>query len=243
MRIPRIYCDVPLDTQREVTLDDRACHYIRQVLRLKSGAPLTLFNGNGHDYDATLLTCHKEGCTATVSVRGDAEPAPPLDIHLAIGVSRGERMDLVLQKSVELGISRITPLFTERSVVRLQQERLRRRETHWLGVAISACEQSGRRRLVTIDPATGIDELLSRPAENGVILQPDATLALPALPNPAGRLSLLVGPEGGFTAAEAEQAVAQGYRPVRLGPRVLRTETAPLAAIAIAQAIWGDLRG
>ncbi len=157
------------------------------------------------------------------------EPEPPLAIALAVGVSRGERMDFVIQKAVELGVAGILPLLTERSVVRLDAERADRRHAHWRGVLVAACEQSGRRRLPVLEPAVAW-RAWTLPADGmRLLLDPSAEASLPMLAAPRGRVTLLVGPEGGFT-------------PVRLGPRILRTETAPLAALAAIQALWGDLR-
>jgi 16S rRNA (uracil1498-N3)-methyltransferase len=175
-----------------------------------------------------------------VEGRETEEPPAQLEIQLAIGVSKGERMDLVVQKAVELGCSRITPLFTERSVVRLADERLERRMAHWHGILIGACEQSGRRRLPRLDRAADFGPWLRGYSEGGLLLDARGTQALVTLPRPESRVTLLVGPEGGLGPRERRQALDRGFLPVRLGPRVLRTETAPLAAIAAVQTLWGD---
>jgi 16S rRNA (uracil1498-N3)-methyltransferase len=173
---------------------------------------------------------------------GEPEPPAPLAIHLGLGVSKGERMDFALQKAVELGVSSIAPLFTERSVVRLSGDRLGKREAHWRGVVIAACEQSGRRRLPALHPARSLETWLSQAHPFPLLLHHRGGLPLPSLPPPGASLSLLIGPEGGLADGERSHAEHAGFASVRLGPRILRTETAPLAALAVVQALWGDLR-
>jgi len=173
---------------------------------------------------------------------GEPEPEPPLRLHLAVGVSRGERMDFVIQKAVELGVASVRPLFTERSVVRLDAARLERRHEHWHGVLVAACEQSGRRRLPWLHPVEQLADWLPTIAGTALLLDPGADRSLATLPEPDGAATLLVGPEGGLAADERGRAVQAGFLPVRLGPRILRTETAPLAALAAMQVLWGDLR-
>jgi 16S rRNA (uracil1498-N3)-methyltransferase len=166
----------------------------------------------------------------------------PLDIHLAIGISRGERMDYALQKAVELGVGRITPLFTERAQVELAGARLQRRQDHWRGIIIGACEQSGRRRLPRLSEMASYQHWLASHEGGGLLLDPEAPQALAGIADPGSVVTLLVGPEGGLSPRERTLARARGFQGVQLGPRILRTETAPLAAIAIIQALWGDLR-
>jgi 16S rRNA (uracil1498-N3)-methyltransferase len=214
---------------------------VTQVLRLGVGAPLLLFDGSGRDFPARVIASDKRGARVAVGPPGEEEPTPPLAIHLAVGVSKGERMDLIVQKAVELGVTSIRPLFTERSVVQLAGERLERRHEHWQGVLVGACEQSGRRRLPRLAPARGLGDWLAEAPASGLLLDPRADRALTEIPAPVGEVTLLVGPEGGLSPRERAQAEAGGLRGVRLGPRVLRAETAPLAAIAVIQALWGDL--
>lgn len=239
MRLPRVFIEQSLAPGANVALPEGQSLHLTQVLRLQAGARLVLFNGDGHDYPAHLAG-QKGRPTVVVEGRGPAEPAVRLEIQLAVGVSKGERMDLVVQKAVELGCSRIMPLFTERSVVRLANERLERRMAHWRGVLIGACEQSGRRRLPQLDRAADFEAWIQGFSEGGLLLDPRGTRALVTLPRPESRVTLLVGPEGGLSPRERRQALDRGFLPVRLGPRVLRTETAPLAAIATIQALWGD---
>lgn len=242
MRQHRLFTEQPLAVGSELQLEPRPARHAAKVLRLVPGAPVILFNGDGHDYDAQLLSSTREEVRVRTLAVSAPEPEPPLAITLALGISRGERMDLAIQKAVELGVSAIQPLFTTRSLVRLSGDRLAKRHAHWRGVIIAACEQSGRRRLPRLEPPIPLARWLASGHPDGILLHQAAATALTALPPPAATLTLLIGPEGGLTPDEREQAQAQGLTPVWLGPRVLRTETAPLAAIAAVQALWGDFR-
>jgi 16S rRNA (uracil1498-N3)-methyltransferase len=240
MRTPRVYVDMALAAGAPLTLPAAQSQHLILVLRLASGDPVILFNGDGRDYAAHLLDAHRTRTAVACEAPGDEEPIPALRIHLGLGVSKGERMDFALQKAVELGVDRVTPLFTGRSVVRLDPERLAKRHAHWAGVMIGACEQSGRRRLPVLGQATRLEDWLAQGQPAGVLLDHRSATPLPALRAPAGDMTLLVGPEGGLSADERAVARAAGFTGVRLGPRILRTETAPLAAIAVIQALWGD---
>jgi 16S rRNA (uracil1498-N3)-methyltransferase len=243
MRIPRIHTDQPLSPGSQITLGPRETRHLAQVLRLKRGAEITLFDGSGYDYPAVLTECTKRQAVASLGSRSAEETQPPLSIHLGIGVSRGERMDYALQKSVELGVSEVTPLFTERSVVRLQGERLQKRTQHWSQVIISACEQSGRNRLPTLHTPDSLEGWL--PSGSGayaLLLDHRSTSSMCDMEPPVEKIRLLIGPEGGLSEGERQLAQENGFRGVRLGPRVMRTETAPLAAIAAIQTLWGDFR-
>jgi 16S rRNA (uracil1498-N3)-methyltransferase len=227
--------------QRLVLPPEPSKHLV-QVLRLRAGDALALFDGGGRDYPALLVEARQGAALVAVGPPGEEEPVPGLAVHLGIGVSKGERMDFALQKAVELGVSAVTPLFTERSVVRLDGDRLARRQQHWRGVMIAACEQSGRRRLPELEPATGLDAWLRLRHPCPLLLDHRSPTALPDLPPPNGALTLLVGPEGGLAPAERATAARLGFTGVCLGPRILRAETAPLAALAAIQALWGDFR-
>jgi 16S rRNA (uracil1498-N3)-methyltransferase len=242
MRVPRVFVELPLGGENRVRLPPGASRHLIQVLRLRTGAPLTLFNGDGRDFPGRLLIVTGGAAEVETGLPTDREPPAVLAVHLGIGVSRGERMDLAIQKAVELGVSRISPLFSRRSLVRLDGTRLDRRQQHWRGVLVAACEQSGRRRLPELSAATSLDRWLSRPHPTPLLLDHRSPTPLTALRSPAGALTLLVGPEGGLTPEERARAGASAFTPVRLGPRVLRTETAPLAALAAIQALWGDFR-
>jgi len=241
MRVSRVYTDQPLAANREILLDERSSHYLLRVLRLKSGDALIMFNGDGHEYPAALEQVSKK--QAKVKLREQLSPQreSPLHVELGQGVARGERMDFVLQKSVELGVSTITPLWTQRAQVRLEPRRLEKRMGHWRGVVQSACEQSGRVHIPALRAPSELDAWLAQPADGlKLVLSPDAAQTLRDL-RPATRVRLLVGPEGGLDEDEIDAARAHGFQTVRLGPRVLRTETAALAALTAVQLLWGDL--
>ena len=219
-------------------------HHVIHVLRLQAGAPLTLFDGRGTEYPALIKRIDKSGLTLTVIGRNEVSRESPLDIVLAQGVSTGERMDYTVQKCVELGVSAIQPLITQRSVVRLSSERAERRVAHWQSVTAAACEQCGRNWLPAVWPVQPLMKWLGEPAPaNSVrlLLSPHVTAAhLRDRERPQGRVTLLVGPEGGWNAEETQAALGAGFTPLALGPRVLRTETAAVAAIAAMQSLWGD---
>jgi 16S rRNA (uracil1498-N3)-methyltransferase len=242
MRLPRILVAQPLPEEARITLPPRQSTHLVSVLRLRTGDRLVLFNGDGRDVPGRLLTPAKEAALVQLDKPSEPEPPPVLEIHLGMGVSKGERMDFTIQKAVELGVTRICPFFAKRSVVRLDGARLEKRQQHWRGVLEAACEQSGRRRLPELAPATSFGHWLAQGYPYPLLLDHRSPTPLSEIPAPRGELTFLVGPEGGLAPQEREQAKASGFIPVRLGPRVLRTETAPLAALAAAQALWGDFR-
>lgn len=243
MRIPRFYTPQDLATGALLTLEAQASRHLTQVLRLGTGDDLTLFNGNGFDFRGLIETPLRDGALVRVGDQSEPEPLPPLRVTLALGVSKGERMDLSLQKAVELGVWALQPLFTERSVVRLTEDRLIKRMRHWQGVVVSACEQSGRRRLPLLAEPRRLADWLVGTAGDRLLLDHRADQPLTALAAPANEaVTLLVGPEGGLAPHERASACARGFIGVRLGPRVMRTETAPLAALAAIQTLWGDFR-
>jgi 16S rRNA (uracil1498-N3)-methyltransferase len=242
MRPHRVFVDVPLQDGRRLRLPDPAARHLTQVLRLRAGDPFIVFNGDGRDYPAEVEKAQRTGVRVRVDAPGLEEPPLPLQVHLGLGISKGERMDFSLQKSVELGVSSIAPLFTEHSVVRLSGERLARRAVHWRGVIIAACEQSGRRRLPELHLPQGLETWLGQPHPSPLLLDHQGDSTLPDQEPPGEALTLLVGPEGGLAGRERQLTRRAGFQGVRLGPRILRAETAPLAALAIVQALWGDLR-
>ncbi len=242
MREPRVYVDEPLGVGQQLQLGSGATQHLIGVLRLGPGMRVSLFNGDGHDYSARLLDAQRHGVRVLIEEVSATEPSPPLRLHLGLGLIKGERLDFALQKAVELGVDEIQPLLTERSVVRLDQERRVKRHQHWSGVIIAACEQSGRRRLPSLAPTVGLVDWLGQRHAGALLLAPDAERSLTELPAPQGVVTLLVGPEGGLSRGEHRAARAAGFTPARLGPRILRAETAPLAAIAAIQALWGDFR-
>ncbi|MCY1290602.1 Ribosomal RNA small subunit methyltransferase E [compost metagenome] len=238
MRLSRFFIDAPLSLGQH-DLPETQAHYIGRVLRHAAGDAVQLFDGSGQEFLGELLEVSKK--TVRVDLReqfaGLAES--PLRIHLGQGLSRGERMDWAVQKATELGATEITPIVSERCEVRLKDERADKRLAHWRQVAISACEQCGRSVLPLIHPPLALaDWLETAEADLKLVLHPVAApLASHARP---ASLAFLIGPEGGLADAEVEQARGAGFHPARLGPRVLRTETAPVVALSVAQQLWGD---
>jgi 16S rRNA (uracil1498-N3)-methyltransferase len=244
MRIPRIHLRQALAPGTRLPLDDAASGHVLRVLRLKPGAALVIFNGDGGEYEATLTDVENRTAVVTLGRFLDPRRESPLAITLAQGISRGERMDYTLQKSVELGVARIVPLETAFSQVRLDGARLERRRQHWEGVIASAAEQCGRTRLSELAPLTPLGGWLASRDDAGLclVLDPAGDVTLSQLAAPTnGRINLLAGPEGGLSDQEIAQARRAGYQGLRLGPRILRTETAGIAALAALQTVWGDL--
>jgi len=243
MRISRLYLPQALSPGAAVPLDADSAHYLRTVLRLKKGAKLTVFNGEGGEYPAFVQETGKETIHLALGEFNPREAESPLHTHLGLGISRGERMDLALQKAVELGVSAITPLHTEHCVVRLDEDRKGQRLRHWRKLVQSACEQCGRNRLPEVFEPMSLEDWVGEQAGLRLFLDPHGGKRLGELPPPSGPVCLLSGPEGGFADHERQTALASGFIALRLGPRVLRTETAALAALAAIQTVWGDLGG
>lgn len=253
MRLTRVYLDAPLSAGARVTLAGSAARHVTRVLRLRAGDALTLFNGEGGEYAGTIEALKGEKVVVAVGEARAIERESPLSLTLAQGVSRGERMDLVVQKATELGASTIVPLLTERSVVRLGAPEGRRKAEHWRAIVIAACEQSGRNRLPQLVQPIAIAEFLrpesGRPSAGGegasgatrLLLSPAARAPLDEVPRRGDALTVLIGPEGGLSEAEEQAALDAGFTAVRLGPRVLRTETAAIAALTLLQRRFGDL--
>ena len=241
MRRPRNHLPGELPVGSEIDLPADMVRHLLQVLRMREGQEIILFNGeDGIDYRAVLTETGRRQARARILSAGTPEPLPELRIHLALGISRGERMDLAIQKAVELGVSSIAPLVTERTQRKLTSERLEKKLRHWHRVVVSACEQSGRRRLPRLHVPQDLGSWLKKPLPQTLLLDPEARQCLRELSCPEQRLGLLIGPEGGFSEREINLAQEAGCTGVRLGPRILRTETAPLAAIAAIQILWGD---
>jgi len=242
--LKRLYVAERLAAGVELRLGGDAARYLGRVLRLHAGDDVHVFNGDDGEWSATISRVGKDRVVLAVhgNVANDAES--PLRIHLVQGISRGERMDFVVQKATELGVTRITPVLTDHGVVRLDAKRAGKRRLHWQRVAHSACEQSGRVDPPQVDAPLPLNDWFATARAGGstdLILAPGVGKALTDAAGPASSLCLLIGPEGGFSDREYDDAALSGFAPVTLGPRILRTETAAVAAIAIAQGLWGDL--
>ena len=240
--VPRFYCPIPLQSGRTVTLPPEAAHHALRVLRLRSGDELILFDGLGGEYPGRLLEATRS-VRVELEGRRDIEREAPLALTLAQALPAGDKMDWVVQKAVELGAAAVQPLQAKRSVVRLAGERADKRLAHWQQVAVAACEQSGRNRLPEIGAIVDLPHYLAMSrGENETLLlfSPHHGLRLSALPKPPAGVTMLIGPEGGFDESEEGAALSVGFQPVSLGPRVLRTETAGLAAMAAILALCGD---
>jgi 16S rRNA (uracil1498-N3)-methyltransferase len=241
MRFTRIFTPQTLSTDTALELEPEPSRHIARVLRMVVGNTLTLFNGSGGEYTAVITQVSKHAVTVQTGAHLPGLAESPLEIHLGIGLSRGERMDWVMQKATELGVTCITPLRTEHCAVKLSAERGEKKLRHWQQVVTSACEQSGRCRIPNVEAIVSLTEWVqASQAERRLILDPGAD---DSDTGPAPRsVALLVGPEGGFSSTEIAAAGAAGFTALRLGPRILRTETAPLAAIALVQGRWGDMQ-
>lgn len=241
MRIPRIYQSDALKAQQETCLTEDAANHVGRVLRMQVGAKLILFNGDGYNYPAELIEVTKKQLRVCVLEQLPNLLESPLRIHLGQGISRGDRMDFAIQKAVELGVTEITPLFTERCGVKLDGDRLVKRNDQWQKIAISACEQSGRSVVPVVHPAISLENWLAQSTtELKLTLDPWAKDTIKTL-TPVSALRLVIGPEGGFSDREVQQTKTAGFVAVQLGPRVLRTETAALTAISALQLQMGDL--
>lgn len=244
MNIPRFYCREALSPGAHLELPEPVARHAIRVLRLPPGSGVKLFDGRGGEYPAIIERIEKDRAFVEIGAWQEIERESPLTVSLVQAVQAGEKMDFTIQKAVELGVAGIIPVDSRRSVVRLSGERAARRVAHWQGVAAAACEQCGRNQVPLVAQLERLDQWLARPAGDAVrlMLSPDAPNTLADLP-PARSVQLLIGAEGGLDPQEVIAAGQSGFIPVRLGPRVLRTETAGLAALAALQTLWGDFRG
>jgi len=241
MRISRLYVDQPLAVQSTVQLNDDAAHYLRSVLRTKQNHQVILFNGLGGEYQGEVAEITRKQVSVTLLTFNDRSVESHLDITLGIGISRGERMEFSIQKSVELGVNQICPLLTEHCVVQLKDDKKTKKVEHWQKISQNAAEQSGRTINPQIENIEGFANWVKQQSGIKVFLDPFADISLSSIQKPKQQVTLLVGPEGGFSDQEREIAMNAGFIPTRLGPRVLRTETAALAALTVVQSLWGDL--
>jgi 16S rRNA (uracil1498-N3)-methyltransferase len=244
MRLTRVFVDLPLTPGARVALPEDAAAHLVRVLRLREGDACVLFNGDGRDFDATIASTTKRGVDAVVGDARGIDNESPLRLVLLQGIARGEKMDLILQKATELGVAAIVPVFADRTEVRLDGDRLDKRMAHWRSVVVSACEQSGRARIPDLLPARNLAEAAAALPADALRLTLDpqgehrsASLAMPE----SSTIVIGIGPEGGWSEKDRTVLRSHGFSGLQLGPRVLRTETAGLAAIAALQARFGDL--
>lgn len=239
----RFFTDSPLAMNADIQLSESAAAHATRALRLNVGDNAIVFNGDGYDYACTLTTVKKNTVTATVTGANAINNESPLNITLLQGISSGDRMDFTIQKAVELGVKNIQPINSQRSVVKLTQERAEKRIEHWQNVAISACEQSGRAFVPKVLPPLSLENWLSQnPYDNTlrILLNPVGAKHLAEIQKPESVIELLIGAEGGLSQAEIDLASSHNFQSIVLGPRILRTETAALTAISVMQSLWGD---
>jgi 16S rRNA (uracil1498-N3)-methyltransferase len=243
MRLTRVYVGTPVTPGKPLVVEGTAANHITRVLRLRSGEALTVFDGSGGEFGARIEEFRKESVILSVEEHRKVERESPLSLTLAQGISRGERMDWIIQKATELGASRIVPVFTKRSVVRLDEKQAERKLQHWRAITVAACEQCGRNRVPELTLPTDFFDVIP-PDTSGstrLLLSPSGDLRIDDLEEVGKGITVLIGPEGGLDDVEQEAAIRAGFKAVRLGPRVLRTETAAIAALTIIQRYFGDL--
>lgn len=242
MRLNRVHVEVPIGGRNQLDLDGTAANHVTRVLRLRAGDPLILFDDAGGEYAATIATVLRDTVRVTVGAYLPTDRESPLHVTLAQGISRGERMDIVVQKATELGVKRIVPVLAERTVVRLNAAQAANRLRRWRAIAVAACEQCGRNRLPEITPPMTVQEFMVSDLPDGLrlLLSPEGGMRAKDLPA-SNAVTLLVGPEGGLADAERSAAQAAQFQGLSLGPRILRTETAALAALTVIQQQLGDL--
>lgn len=240
MRISRIYTAARLRVGERLELADDAAHYVRSVLRLKQDQSIVLFNGQGGEYQARLTEVSRKVVGVEIELFVDRNLESPLQVKLGLGVSRGDRMDWAVQKAVELGVAQLTPLVTERCVIKFNDDKKQQRLQHWQHIVQHAAEQSGRTFCPPLNPIEQLTNWVENQLGLRIFLDPYAKQTLADLTPQAQCVTLLTGPEGGFSETERQIAIAAGFVPVRLGARILRTETAALSALTAVQTLWGD---
>mgnify|MGYP006414454419 FL=1 len=238
MKTIRLYQNAPFTEGKTAELDSDNSHHLNKVLRFPVGQNIILFNGDGFDYTAVVQSAKKTTNLKVISKKVNNNESK-LDLTLAQGIAKGEKMDFLIQKAVELGVTRIIPMKLERCVVRLRDEKVQKKIDHWQKIANHACEQSGRSVIVDVSHPASLEELLEVTNHNGFVLHHRATLGLSQVKE-TSKATILIGPEGGLTEKEVNDSEVAGYQSIIIGKRVLRTETASLAAIANMQLLWGS---
>lgn len=243
MATPRIFCDIRLGPGAQFSLPRDAANHVGRALRLRVGDTLVVFDGRGGEYEAAIQRIDRDRVDVKTGAFHDADRESPIEVGLVQGLPEADKMDWILQKAVELGVAWVQPVICERSVVRLSGDRAARRESHWQRIAIAACEQCGRNRVPDVRPTAAFRDWAAQPSQAlRWMLAPEGGEALASRAAPAGPVELLVGPEGGLSERELDIAAMIGFASLSLGPRVLRTETAPVAVLSAMQALWGDFR-
>ncbi len=241
MRTSRLFIETALNVGGRIELNEDAAHYVRNVLRFKQDQQIVLFNGQGGEYLGRFSEVSRKSVRVEIEQFVDRDIESPLVVKLGLGISRGDRMDWAVQKAVELGVTHLTPLVTERCVIKFNDDKKQQRLQHWINIAQHAAEQSGRTRLPALSEIADLPDWVGRQHGLRVFLDPYAEQSLADLTPEAGQVTLLSGPEGGFSDHERQYATASGFVGVRIGPRILRTETAVLSALTAVQTLWGDL--
>jgi len=242
MRIPKIYLPAVLNPNQSIELSEHAFQHTRKGLRMKQNAKLFLFDGKGNEYSAKLEQVNKKNAFAIINEKINTKIESNLSIHLGLGISKGERMDYAIQKAVELGVKEITPLFRENGVVNLDKKRIKKRLAHWQGIIVSACEQSGRSVLPTLNLTTTLLKWSESINKICLVFDPLATTSLKNLKPENNCINLVIGPEGGLSSTEISELIKkESFHSVKFGPRILRTETAAVSAITAIQVLWGDI--
>jgi len=244
MRLTRIYSEGPLTSGAVVSLSAAGAYHVARVLRMRPGAPLIVFDGSGMDFPSEIVDVDGDQVSVRLRSQTPATGESPLRITLVQGISRGERMDWTLQKATELGVIGVAPVLTSRSVVRLDEKQAAKKHAHWRAIVIGACEQCGRSRIPTVGMPVQLRDHFANVRKDGMrlVLSPSAPASLAGIASLPSKVDLLIGPEGGLDDDEISAAQKAGFMPVRLGPRVLRTETAGVVALTVLQALWGDLQ-
>lgn len=244
MRLNRIYCEGPIKQGVDLDLPAAGAYHVARVLRMREGAPLSVFDGSGMEFHAEIAKVDGDKVSVHVVAPSTGAAESPLRITLVQGVSRSERMDWTLQKATELGVGAIAPVLTSRSVVRLDDKQAEKKQAHWRGIVVGACEQCGRAKIPVVSSPIPLRTHFANVRKEGMrlVLSPVAPGSLAGLSSLPSRVDLLIGPEGGLDDDELTAAQKAGFMPVRLGPRVLRTETAAVVALSVLQALWGDLQ-
>lgn len=242
MRVSRLYVTAALNVGKQISLDDDAAHYVRSVLRLKQDQQIVLFNGEGGEFSGRFTEVSRKSVRVAIEAFIDRDVESALKVMLGMGISRGDRMDWAVQKAVELGVNHLTPLTTERCVIKFNDDKKQQRQQHWQHIIDHAAEQSGRTRPPILAQISGLENWVNQQQGLKVFLDPYAVHSLADLQPENQQITLLSGPEGGFSDQERQIAKAAGFIPVRMGARILRTETAVLAALSAVQSLWGDFR-